>query len=74
MKSLFFLALFFGLASAQTELKPQTYRSVYYNTTEATSAAKVVTGVAVTGAIYSYLIYAAAVLVERFTARPISRR
>ena len=71
MKSLFYLALFSGLASASasahSELMPETFRSVYFNTTEATSVAKVVTGIAVTGAIYSYLLYAATVLVERFS-------
>jgi hypothetical protein len=69
---LLFLALFTGLASASPEAEAA--RSVYFNTTTATAVGKVATGLAVTGAIYTYLLYAASVLVNRFSEGSTYRR
>ena len=63
------VALFFGLVNAEFEAGASEPRLVYFNTTTATLVGKTVTGLAVTGVIYSYLFYAAKVLNERFTPR-----
>jgi hypothetical protein len=54
----------FPAAASEVTADP---RLVQFNTTEATTTAKAVTGLLVTGSIYAYLVYAASVLIDTFS-------